>query len=134
ICVCRIRFFNSYFETYRSISLRSRFAFSFFFTTTAPTEIYTLSLHDALPISNFLGLPGVLSSRFSSLLRPLCASSWVPCWRIGRSEVHTSELQSRGHLVCRLLLEKKNIQPLIDSSAYSLAHPTTITLELRTRP
>src|SRR5207253_8785053 len=89
----------------------------------APTHIYTLSLHDALPIS----------SRHTVRLRPLGATS--PCFpsspsraippkiccsspdssrrtatrwtRWPRSEEHTSELQSRGHLVCRLLLEKK---------------------------
>src|SRR5262252_11175565 len=67
----------------------------FFFNDTATTEIYTLSLHDALPISRGRGaaprpgLPG-------------------PARRPGRrSEEHTSELQSHSDLVCRLLLEKK---------------------------
>src|SRR5438067_10176052 len=70
----------------------------FFFTDTAPTEIYTLSLHDALPISPM---------RRTSL-RPLPSRSPATpsIWR-GRSEEHTSELQSRFDLVCRLLLEKK---------------------------
>src|SRR6266568_9588518 len=70
----------------------------FFFNVTATTEIYTLSLHDALPISCRS------SSRFSRLtaVRPISASGW-------RSEEHTSELQSQFHLVCRLLLEKKKI-------------------------
>src|SRR6202045_5530610 len=69
--------------------------FFFFFNDTATTEIYTLSLHDALPI--FSGIvPTVPESRVG-LIRPPPA----------RSEEHTSELQSRGHLVCRLLLEKK---------------------------
>src|SRR5437588_5840839 len=66
----------------------------FFFNDTATTEIYTLSLHDALPISGI-----------------------AVCWRAGwwnagcgsRSEEHTSELQSHSDLVCRLLLEKKKI-------------------------
>src|SRR5256885_11971084 len=67
----------------------------FFFNDTATTEIYTLSLHDALPI---------------------CAASWawvvgveLQSWSSGahRSEEHTSELQSPCNLVCRLLLEKK---------------------------
>src|SRR5205809_5069476 len=78
--------------------LLSRFlSYSFFFTDTATTEIYTLSLHDALPI---------------------CSASAGCGWRTAsvpavvgsparRSEEHTSELQSRLHLVCRLLLEKK---------------------------
>src|SRR5205809_7630757 len=69
----------------------------FFFNDPATTEIYTLSLHDALPISSWRrpcgGCPGCWTRR-----GPRC---------IGRSEEHTSELQSRLHLVCRLLLEKK---------------------------
>src|SRR2546429_3406661 len=70
----------------------------FFFNDTATTEIYTLSLHDALPIYTSSAprwARRTVSDRFSS-------SSWN-----GRSEEHTSELQSRLHLVCRLLLEKK---------------------------
>src|SRR3712207_7949298 len=79
----------------------------FFFNDTATTEIYTLSLHDALPISlrkwpicrhlAFRLVPAVgslLSVPYAAFLRP-------------RSEEHTSELQSRQYLVCRLLLEKK---------------------------
>src|ERR1041385_9563042 len=69
-------------------------SFCFFFNDTATTEIYTLSLHDALPIS-------VQQVRRRDS-RPRCAWSW----RQDRSEEHTSELQSRLHLVCRLLLEK----------------------------
>src|SRR5579872_7628124 len=67
----------------------------FFFNDTATTEIYTLSLHDALPISG-----SVRGCRTSSRKR----SAWSTS---ARSEEHTSELQSRPHLVCRLLLEKK---------------------------
>src|SRR2546429_3959619 len=70
----------------------------FFFNDTATTEIYTLSLHDALPISE-RGLPE--KSWHASCLRELAYRS------ADRSEEHTSELQSRLHLVCRLLLEKK---------------------------
>src|SRR6266540_7272225 len=68
--------------------------FFFFFNDTATTEIYTLSLHDALPISA-VGTPG--------------RSPWsTSAWRTQpRSEEHTSELQSHHDLVCRLLLEKK---------------------------
>src|ERR1039457_3613410 len=71
-------------------------SFCFFFNDTATTEIYTLSLHDALPISfdNFLSL----CSR---------ASYYKNFFHIIRSEEHTSELQSPCNLVCRLLLEKK---------------------------
>src|SRR3984893_19557248 len=73
----------------------------FFFNETATTEIYTLSLHDALPISR---------RRSSSCSLPTSSSATVSGSRRrgSRSEEHTSELQSRGHLVCRLLLEKKN--------------------------
>src|SRR5205809_8078674 len=67
----------------------------FFFNNTAPTEIYTLSLHDALPISV---LPDGIGRHRQ--LHPGVR-------RESRSEEHTSELQSRLHLVCRLLLEKK---------------------------
>src|SRR5215471_20244661 len=67
----------------------------FFFNDTATTEIYTLSLHDALPI----------------LPPPPPTSASTTCWPTdpdeARSEEHTSELQSRRDLVCRLLLEKK---------------------------
>src|SRR5215510_15358709 len=74
------------------------FFFFFFFNDTATTEIYTLSLHDALPDSP--------SARRS---RPCSPAGWP--WRDSRrSEEHTSELQSRGQLVCRLLLEKKKKQ------------------------
>src|SRR5206468_11293339 len=93
-------------------------SFLFFFNATATTEIYTLSLHDALPIC---------SSRCSFPHRGMWSSTWSPSCRSGtksrqnwptgwaprrrphpRSEEHTSELQSRSDLVCRLLLEKKN--------------------------
>src|SRR5258707_3643460 len=69
----------------------------FFFNDTATTEIYTLSLHDALPIS--LAWPSACAK---SLITPLAHGS-----NRHRSEEHTSELQSRQYLVCRLLLEKK---------------------------
>src|SRR2546422_8109366 len=84
--------------------------FLFFFNDTATTEIYTLSLHDALPIcatawSSERGSDSVAARKANKLSAwlvapPVCASSH-------RSEEHTSELQSRLHLVCRLLLEKK---------------------------
>src|SRR5690606_41844377 len=70
----------------------------FFFNATATPEIYTLSLHDALPISR---PPRPTGS-------PSCSRTRKPGHRTGgRSEEHTSELQSRENLVCRLLLEKK---------------------------
>src|SRR2546429_2146660 len=83
--------------------------FFFFFNDTATTEIYTLSLHDALPIS-WLGpkratpIPANSAIR-SRATRPPAMSR--PTISTCRSEEHTSELQSRLHLVCRLLLEKK---------------------------
>src|SRR6478672_12705338 len=69
----------------------------FFFNDTATTEIYTLSLHDALPISVQLRLQGTWLVVLSA-----CDTAAGQ-----RSEEHTSELQSRSDLVCRLLLEKK---------------------------
>src|SRR6266700_8076989 len=82
----------------------SRFSFFFFFNDTATTEIYTLSLHDALPIG-----PGAQPAG--------CADAGDPGHR-RRSEEHTSELQSRENLVCRLLLEKKKTKYKRLSGAY----------------
>src|SRR2546429_1796896 len=76
------------------------FFFFFFFNDTATTEIYTLSLHDALPICHFFDDINV--TYMNGLAVP-----WMGWPGNGRSEEHTSELQSRLHLVCRLLLEKK---------------------------
>src|SRR4051794_41571202 len=75
----------------------------FFFNDRATTEIYTLSLHDALPISAAEGIN--IANKLAALLNE-------PAYRdrkdiVVRSEEHTSELQSPVHLVCRLLLEKK---------------------------
>src|SRR5258708_26992977 len=77
--------------------------FFFFFNDTATTEIYTLSLHDALPIFQ-IGMVSVPCPAASGPVRRLAAHGRV---RAARSEEHTSELQSPDHLVCRLLLEKK---------------------------
>src|SRR6266702_8588781 len=74
---------------------------SFFFNATATTEIYTLSLHDALPIWLSLAV-----ARNGPPQLPPAGSGAT------RSEEHTSELQSRGHLVCRLLLEQKKKKPI----------------------
>src|SRR3989442_6357264 len=88
-------------------------SFFFFFNDTATTEIYTLSLHDALPISSTsssvtfspggrgTSVPRASTSAFHDL------THLTRAWNLSRSEEHTSELQSRPHLVCRLLLEKK---------------------------
>src|SRR2546430_8548344 len=82
----------------------------FFLNDPAPTEIYPLSLHDALPIYIPFRPPGVFRTRPApapaTLARPCLA---VPPRFLARSEEHTSELQSQSNLVCRLLLEKKKI-------------------------
>src|SRR5258707_12505355 len=79
--------------------------FFFFFNDTATTEIYTLSLHDALPIYE----PGRGHCLLREAVRPLAGRPCPgqQCHAPARSEEHTSELQSRQYLVCRLLLEKK---------------------------
>src|SRR2546427_9922332 len=82
-----------------SPAICSLFFFFFFFNDTATTEIYTLSLHDALPICLHHAMGGSCGEKTSIL-----------CYRrrvAPRSEEHTSELQSQSNLVCRLLLEKK---------------------------
>src|SRR5439155_22301811 len=98
------------------------FSYFFFFTAPAPTEIYPLSLHDALPICSRPRPPGSCSRSPARSTPPSCRTSLSRRTRSPtssptssarsqdcafRSEEHTSELQSRGHLVCRLLLEKK---------------------------
>src|SRR3712207_7082656 len=98
--------------------------YTFFFNDTATTEIYTLSLHDALPISavgqrgrDHPGLDQAVGLGFRHVEPrlvmpeqgrpgPGAIEHVRPLWRV-RSEEHTSELQSRQYLVCRLLLEKK---------------------------
>src|SRR5256885_17018707 len=87
----------------------SHFYFFFFFNDTATTEIYTLSLHDALPISwplLVLLLLGLAHLCFPYLRREVHLVESVG-HQGERSEEHTSELQSPCNLVCRLLLEKK---------------------------
>src|SRR2546422_7687278 len=94
------------------------FVHFFFFNDTATTEIYTLSLHDALPILNRDGWPDLyvandfferdylyINQGDGTFVERL--EQEMPYSSLSRSEEHTSELQSRLHLVCRLLLEKK---------------------------
>src|SRR3989442_3549442 len=81
--------------------------FFFFFNDTATTEIYTLSLHDALPIWHRAFSP---SRGGAARVYWAQAREGANLMLVGRSEEHTSELQSRPHLVCRLLLEKKKKQ------------------------
>src|SRR2546430_12842561 len=78
---------------------RNRAIFFFFFNDTATTEIYTLSLHDALPISD--------NSTATATTRAAAPPAAPRAPDPDRSEEHTSELQSQSNLVCRLLLEKK---------------------------
>src|SRR2546430_6534706 len=93
-----------------------RFIF-FFFNDTATTEIYTLSLHDALPISKGLSRRAPFSwirRAASSLPLPDSPETYTGACVLAslpRSEEHTSELQSQSNLVCRLLLEKKKHSP-----------------------
>src|SRR5206468_10544137 len=106
----------------------------FYLTAPPPTPIYTLSLHDALPIfrgaSAFCPQPAhrtwagprVLTPRYPQLLMIKAAGDFegylsfgIGLAARGRSEEHTSELQSRSDLVCRLLLEKKNLDPMSDT-------------------
>src|SRR2546427_2636892 len=84
----------------------------FFFNDTATTEIYTLSLHDALPICSevdHIEEPYV-KARIVAPAEYIGAIMKLGQERRGRSEEHTSELQSQSNLVCRLLLEKKKKQ------------------------
>src|SRR3712207_8529249 len=102
----------------------------FFVNDTATTESYTLSLHDALPIAGWptprspcAGPPSTCTPAPSAAASPTRCTPWRPCSRActttgggspcpastRRSEEHTSELQSRQYLVCRLLLEKKKL-------------------------
>src|SRR5437773_8365182 len=96
-----------------------------FFNTTTPTVIYTLSLHDALPISCWLRRAPKIQHVFAW---HVCGNGpHVVCGR--RSEEHTSELQSHHDLVCRLLLEKKKV---IDSTKPGRRRHHTTTTELVT--
>src|SRR5690606_41448199 len=107
---------------FRVVVTRSHFVL-FFFNHPATSEIYTLSLHDALPISGAQACGISLNSSVLQRRRLLAAASFArpsnasmgrlrtqqsPGVSYSRSEEHTSELQSRENLVCRLLLEKKN--------------------------
>src|SRR2546426_9214031 len=84
----------------------TRFYIFFFFNDTATTEIYTLSLHDALPIFRLSASNGK-KRRSTSMRNTSISALKVVSAPACRSEEHTSELQSPCNLVCRLLLEKK---------------------------
>src|SRR3712207_9083286 len=109
--------------TYVVLTFSLRFFFFFFFNDTATTEIYTLSLHDALPI-----LPPIRrlhhpvqrqKLRRNHLPHGDLLEVVSPALAL-RSEEHTSELQSRQYLVCRLLLEKKKKININKSSTSSI--------------
>src|SRR6266699_6696832 len=89
----------------------------FFFNDTATTEIYTLSLHDALPIPDFI----------ACFIPPTNLPTVAP---VPRSEEHTSELQSRPQLVCRLLLEKKKKLKRNASENLKKYHNPTIIIKI----
>src|SRR5438034_7553130 len=95
----------------------------FFFTDTATTEIYTLSLHDALPIwrrSNGRIVMATVKGDVHDIGKNIVGVV-LQCnnFEVIRSEEHTSELQSHSDLVCRLLLEKKKKQIVNNSPAYT---------------
>src|SRR5207237_10778646 len=108
----------------RSLSLSLHLsALTFLFTASTPTELYTLSLHDALPISDCRRVAGLSAGHHAGEPpardqgerpqhhRPRAARDvHGHRGRPGRSEEHTSELQSHLNLVCRLLLEKKKTE------------------------
>src|SRR2546425_7271976 len=83
------------------------FCLFFFFNDTATTEIYTLSLHDALPISRSPRASGPRRSARWACTRRAARPASPSAGASTRLEEHTSELQSLAYLVCRLLLEKK---------------------------
>src|SRR5436309_11302452 len=91
----------------------------FFFNDTSPTEIYTLSLHDALPISKPRCCKSCIEPDRSDAKVPVMIRPQLvmirPVLTSARSEEHTSELQSRENLVCRLLLEKKKVRSDFES-------------------
>src|SRR5207253_7361600 len=107
---------------YHSLVFVHHYLSLFFFHHPPTTEIYTLSLHDALPILHGAGLMLFKYGVDAAVVWAFTHRLWTPLtylnpvWTLReellrdapvRSEEHTSELQSRGHLVCRLLLEKK---------------------------
>src|SRR5256886_17502404 len=98
---------------------RSFSSFFFFFNDTATTEIYTLSLHDALPICDAV-LPAIDEALRIGREGHLPVEIWHIKVAGKRSEEHTSELQSQSNLVCRLLLEKK--KKTTESQTVSIVH------------
>src|SRR2546430_8192271 len=91
----------------------------FFFNDTATTEIYTLSLHDALPICFYRLRVTPMSSNAVLAATALNRLTYGPTPDELRSEEHTSELQSQSNLVCRLLLEKKKGEAEAEKCAWA---------------
>src|SRR5205085_12250061 len=93
------------------LSYLSSLFFFFFFNDPTPTYIYTLSLHDALPIYSCTFQAAFIENynpfRTNTAIHVELASENISILNSSRSEEHTSELQSQSNLVCRLLLEKK---------------------------
>src|SRR2546430_6709022 len=109
------------------LSFSDVFCLFFFFNDTATTEIYTLSLHDALPIS---GNEGACQRRGMGPRK--FARHALEVRGLHRSEEHTSELQSQSNLVCRLLLEKKKNRGgagTLPSRISGLARKTSVATE-----
>src|SRR2546430_5800590 len=107
---------------------KSHHYFFFFFNDTATTEIYTLSLHDALPISRDTHYQRKIEW-VRRLLEPHDGTAGgAESDRDLRSEEHTSELQSQSNLVCRLLLEKKkkNSQMRVRANSDTTVHGVTV--------
>src|SRR2546430_13352510 len=101
----------------------------FFFNDTATTEIYTLSLHDALPISTTRA-----AGSASKLASAASSSATIVRDSALRSEEHTSELQSQSNLVCRLLLEKKKKDKITDAPFHLFStrcHPVLVIVSSR---
>src|SRR3712207_8628673 len=115
----------------KSLSQSDTYIIFFFFNDTATTEIYTLSLHDALPI--WPAVPAAMgphgtcpSTAWPWVLLPESSANATEGPQAGaRSEEHTSELQSRQYLVCRLLLEKKKGQTHLYTICPSIARMLT---------
>src|SRR5438046_4945197 len=100
----------------------------FFFNVPPPTRIYTLSLHDALPISGVPVRGGTSgpSRKYSATVNAITAA--MASQRAMRSEEHTSELQPLTNLVCRLLLEKKKTKRTPSQNSSTSAKETNITV------
>src|SRR2546426_7952303 len=116
-------------STGSAFSLAPYLSFFFFFNDTATTEIYTLSLHDALPIYT----SPMAWARLAPALACALRGEHDKLLGVVRSEEHTSELQSPCNLVCRLLLEKKKNQDslhvLINDEANPIGPPATVESE-----